>query len=566
MRTFHLLAGLLTPIALPATLVAQGMAANPLKHDPQPTTPAVTAADLMTRLYIFADDSMMGREAGTLGNAKGVEYIARELARIGLTPGGDSGTFFQTIPLTLTGLAEGSRLRVDGVDYNTQEDLVFFPPVGALNDMGGVFAAESLPVVYGGKIGDATLVSPDAVAGRLVLFAPSSLPNAWQFWSPNQLSHETRLRYARAAGILVASRDATPPFVLNALTQPSFDLRDTEENPRLPYLIVSSALAERLMGAPLAGLFAGTEGKRIAVVGGYVGQATEAPARNVVAIVEGSDPALRGQYVAFGAHNDHDGVNAPIDHDSLRTRNEVLRPGGAEGQSLPLTPEREAAIQRALDSLRALRPARLDSVMNGADDDGSGSMALLELAEYLIANRPRRSLLFVWHVAEEKGLFGARYFADRPTVPRDSIVTQLNIDMIGRGKADDLSGGGPGYMQLIGSRRLSTQLGDLIERVNREGSHGFTFDYQYDANGHPQQYYCRSDHYEYAKYGIPVAFFSTGGHRDYHMPTDEPQYIDYTKFARVTSFIGAVGAAVANLDARPTVDKPKPDPRGQCVQ
>ena len=151
-------------------------------------------------------------------------------------------------------------------------------------------------------------------------------------------------------------------------------------------------------------------------------------------------------------------------------------------------------------------------------------------------------------------------------MPRDSIVTALNIDMIGRGMATDVPGGGPSYLQLIGSRRLSRELGDLVETVNTEGNHGFRFDYQFDANGHPGQYYCRSDHYEYARYGIPVTFFSTGSHRDYHMVTDEPQYIDYGQLARVTTLIRDIAVRVANLDHRPALSAPRPDPEGQCVQ
>jgi Zn-dependent M28 family amino/carboxypeptidase len=138
--------------------------------------------------------------------------------------------------------------------------------------------------------------------------------------------------------------------------------------------------------------------------------------------------------------------------------------------------------------------------------------------------------------------------------------------MIGRGRADDVKGGGPGYVQLIGSRRLSTELGDLVETVARTEATPFKFDYQYDANGHPQQYYCRSDHYEYARYGIPIVFFSTGGHRDYHQVTDEAQYIDYDQLARVATLVRDVSVRAANLDHRPVVDKRKPDPKGQCVQ
>ena len=164
------------------------------------------------------------------------------------------------------------------------------------------------------------------------------------------------------------------------------------------------------------------------------------------------------------------------------------------------------------------------------------------------------------------GLLGSDYFTRHPTVPRDSIVAQLNMDMIGRGSATDRPGGGPGYMQMIGSRRLSTELGDLIDRVNAEGGHGLKFDYTYDADGHPDNYYCRSDHYMYARFGIPIAFFTTGSHLDYHQLTDEPQYIDYDKMARVASLIDEVARTVADLDHRIVVDKPKPDPEGVCKQ
>jgi Zn-dependent M28 family amino/carboxypeptidase len=202
---------------------------------------------------------------------------------------------------------------------------------------------------------------------------------------------------------------------------------------------------------------------------------------------------------------------------------------------------------------------------------------VLEIAEAFATakDRPKRSLLFVWHTGEEAGLYGSEYYTDHPTVPRDSIVAQLNMDMVGRGAATDITGekkegglthGGPGYVQLVGSRRLSTELGDLIEDVNRTNKIGLTFDYSMDANGHPQNIYCRSDHYEYARYGIPIVFFTTGGHSDYHQVTDEPQYIDYDRMAHVATLVHDAAFRVANLDHRVGVDKPKPDPKGRCVQ
>ena len=149
------------------------------------------------------------------------------------------------------------------------------------------------------------------------------------------------------------------------------------------------------------------------------------------------------------------------------------------------------------------------------------------------------------------------------------------MDMIGRGRAEDVTGttkegaplhGGPGYLQLVGSRRLSTELGDLVERVNKDEHLGMRFDYAMDANGHPQNIYCRSDHYMYARYGIPIVFFTTGGHADYHQVTDEAQYIDYKHMAEVARLVHDVTVRVANLDHRVVVDKPKPDPNGQCKQ
>jgi len=180
--------------------------------------------------------------------------------------------------------------------------------------------------------------------------------------------------------------------------------------------------------------------------------------------------------------------------------------------------------------------------------------------------KPKRSIIFVWHVGEEKGLWGSEWFTDHPSVPRDSIVAQLNIDMDGRGDAQDLPVGGPTYLQLVGSHRLSTELGDIVEAVNKGEAMPFQFDYRYDAAGQGDNIYCRSDHYNYARYGIPITFFTTGLHGDYHQVTDEAQYIDYPHMARVGQLVFDVAMTVADLDHRVVVDQPKPaDPHARCV-
>ncbi|MEK6597229.1 MAG: M28 family peptidase [Gemmatimonadota bacterium] len=552
-------------LALLALVPCLALAQNPLKLAPKPTTTAITAADLMTRLYVFADDSMQGREVGTEGHLRGARYLAGELTRLGLTPAGDSGTFYQDFVLDVTAPDPATTVKVGSAALTSGTDFIIFPAIG-LPGIGKPFSAENVPVIYGGKIGDATLLSPEAAAGKLVLFAPADGPGGWQFWG--RFGPPQYQKYASAAGLMIAALDVVPGDLAGYLgsTQVGMHEESGQPDPTIALMYLTTAAAEKMFGGPLNGLMAGAEGPAVTAMGGSVKGASPIPGRNVVAIIPGTDPVLQHQYVAVGAHNDHEGIRRPVEHDSLRAFNTVVRPGGAEDGGKQATAEQLPIVQARLDSLRALRGARIDSIMNGADDDGSGSMAVLELAEYFKANPVRRSIVLVWHAGEEKGLFGSGWFTDHPTVSRDSIVAQINLDMIGRGSPADIPGGGPGYIQLIGSRRLSTQLGDLVEAVNTTGKHGFSFDYQFDANGHPAQYYCRSDHYMYARYGIPVVFFSTGSHPDYHHVTDEPQYIGYEKYARVTSFVRDVARTVANLDARPLVDHAKPDPKGQCKQ
>lgn len=551
-------------LVLTMTLAAAATAQQPMKHQPQPTVPAITAGDLMTRLYIFADDSMQGREAGTLAHIRGTDYIAAELKRIGTAPAGEKGTFYQDFGLEEVG--PNTVVSVAGEALTPGRDFITFPFVG-LPELGAPWSADNVNVVFGGKVGSSKLVGPDAVDGKVVLFTPADGPDGWQFWP--KLTPPMYQRYARSKGLVVTALDVMPDGIKQFLGAGQVRIAGEGEIKQgtIPLLFVSRSAGEKMMGGPLTGMLPGAEGKPMTAKGWFAPKATPAPARNVVAIIPGTDPVLKNQYVVFGAHSDHDGLRPPaVDHDSLRAYNTIARPGGAEDSEKLARGAQLDSIAVLWGALKKEHPARPDSIMNGADDDGSGSMALLELAEYFVKNPTRRSLLFVWHTAEEKGLYGSQWYTDHPTVPRDSMVAAINIDMIGRGEADDAKDGGPGYVQSIGSRRLSTQLGELVEEVNTKGNHGLVFDYQFDANGHPQQFYCRSDHYNYARYGIPVVFLSTGSHRDYHMVTDEPQYIDYAHYLKVTSYVADLGKALGNQDQRPVVDKPKPDPKADCVQ
>ena len=255
---------------------------------------------------------------------------------------------------------------------------------------------------------------------------------------------------------------------------------------------------------------------------------------NVVGVIEGSDPQLKNTYVAFGAHYDHVGY---ADGEVTRSGDAAPRRAGAPGRVTP--------------------GAEDDRIWNGADDDGSGTVAVMALARaFAEGQKPKRSLLFVWHSGEERGLWGSRYYADYPTVPMDKIVTQLNIDMIGRNRDDKASEANTVY--LVGSDRISTELHTLNRTANAALPKPLTLNYEYNDPTDLEQVYYRSDHYSYAAKGVPIIFFTTGMHPDYHANTDEVSKIEFDKMARIAQLVYETGARVANLDHPPARDNKGP--------
>lgn len=540
---------------------------------PGSTVPAVSAATLKADLTAFAADSMEGRESGTPGNFRGTAWVAAQAQKLGLKPMGENGTWFQTVPLTERAMAKGSSVKAGGTTLVPNKDFINFGMIPQLG-MSPTLKAQDLPSVFGGRMGEPDVISAEQMQGKLVVLLPPNGADgkpSWQFWT------KLDKRYASAAALAIVGVEILPDGIRGYLTEPQVSLKGqaVPAGGKLFTMMLTQPAAVTIMGADPSTLAPGTAGKPVSADITVAEGEPAAPARNVVAVLPGSDPTLKAQYVAVGAHNDHIGMSShPQDHDSLWAFNHVMRIGGAESEAGTPTAQEQAQITSILDSLRKVHKPRLDSVYNGADDDGSGTVTVLGIAEALVKSKvkPRRSVLFVWHTGEEKGLWGSHYFTDHPTVPRDSIVTQLNIDMVGRGLATDHplgtpdKLGGPNYLQLVGSRRLSTQLGDLVEKVNKTGGFNFEFDYTFDVDGHPANIYCRSDHYNYARWGIPVTFFTTGVHQDYHQLTDEIQFIDFNKMARISTFIADVALAVANGDQRPVVDGAKPDPQGVCKQ
>jgi len=242
--------------------------------------------------------------------------------------------------------------------------------------------------------------------------------------------------------------------------------------------------------------------------------------QNVVGIIEGSDPELKDEYVALGAHYDHMGVGNPVDG---------------------------------------------DAIYNGADDDGSGTTAVLAMAEaFAKGERPKRSIMFVWHTGEEAGMWGSRYINEKMPVPPRQVVTALNIDMIGRSKApgdttpanEPLTG--PNEVYVVGPGVQSAELGEILNGVN-ESYLGLDYNSLYDVTDHPERIFFRSDHISYARNGIPIAFFFTGTHEDYHRPSDSADKIDYVKMERIARTIYASAWELANREGRPAVNDVLPD-------
>ncbi len=205
------------------------------------------------------------------------------------------------------------------------------------------------------------------------------------------------------------------------------------------------------------------------------------------------------------------------------------------------------------------------NIFNGADDDGSGTVATLEIAEAFMEAKadgyhPKRSILFLNVTGEEKGLIGSKYYTDNPTFPLENTVANLNIDMIGR--SDVAHEGNGNYVYLIGSDKLSTELHELSEEVNRKYLN-MELDYTYNDENDPNRFYYRSDHYNFAKNNIPIIFYFNGVHADYHKISDTPDKIEYDLLEKRARLVFLTAWEIANRDERPLVDKTPETPEAR---
>jgi hypothetical protein len=324
--------------------------------------------------------------------------------------------------------------------------------------------------------------------------------------------------------------------------------------PELPAAVITSSAANKLFGKPVADLKVADEGRPVTGAWSDAWRKGPVPARNVIAILPGSDPARADEYVLVGAHNDHNGfATSAVDHDSLRAVNTVTRRQGGNDPSCIPAADQQRRIDSMIARARSIRPPRRDSINNGADDDGSGTVLMLEIAERFAKEKPARSIIFISHQGEEGGLRGSRWFVDHPTVPLEKIVAAHNMDMVGKGRVTEVKYGGPSSVQMLGARRLSREFGDIIDSVNAVRAETMAIDRSWDVTANPMRRFCRSDQVNYVRKNVPVVYISLGYTQDYHQVTDEPQYIDYEHSARLGRFVYDVMWAIAVRKDRPAI-------------
>jgi hypothetical protein len=574
---------------------------GPATWAPRPTETAITANDLRTRLYGFADDSMKGRRIGEPGNYVGTSYIAHEFQRLGLKPAGDNGTYFQNLPFGPTSIAlASSRLSVNGTPLSPKTDWIPVAPT-AQNEALDHADFNDVQTVYAGNLGDANVtLDPATFRGKIAVFSATpasaglsgrgggnapvlrcdSVPDKFGAAAAARVEAEdraegrgtgrggrggnaprdTRAERAGAAGVLLVALDQTTMTAANAAFNTRMAMQLEPAAGSLPTAAISSAAAERILGHPLSGLAVGTTGQSVSGHWQQDFKISDTPGRNVIAILPGSDPSRASEYVLVGAHNDHVGVNATaVDHDSLRAVNTVTRKQGANDPVCRPTDDQWKQINALIAHARSVRPPRRDSIMNGADDDGSGTVILLEVAEKFAKEKPARSIIFISHEGEEAGLLGSKWFTDHPTIPLDKVAAALNMDMEAKGHPWQVINGGPNSIQTLGSRRLSKEFGDIIDSVATNPANPIAIDHTWDVPANPMNRFCRSDQVNYVHHDIPVTYFSTGYAQDYHQPTDEPRYADYDHMAKIGNFIHDIMWTVAQRPTRPAISGADPN-------
>jgi len=524
------------------------LSSSPAQLDPRSSAglSSISEEGLRATLSFLASDELEGRETTYRGQKLAALYISTYFQRLGLKPVGDSGTYLQHFNVEVS--RPGRNLSIvakrasgESKTYKLLSDFLVFP-------RGLTSQTLSAPLAFAGY----GISSPDSeykyddyedidVRGKIVLvmgYEPEEKDSTSIFngVKPTRFSSrrgsQLKARIAKehgAVGVLYMPEVGDHPtvaalarFLGEFVAKGIMDLPNAgqQESPALPVFVITKQVANELLqpsGTNIDELHARIDEKLKPV--SFDIQGTEVTlnldlkkdllqTENVVGFLEGSDPVLKDEVVIFTAHYDHLGT-------------------GTDG-----------------------------AIYHGADDDGSGTTAVLEIAKAFVRNpeKPKRSILFITVTGEEKGLLGSLYYTDHPIIPLKNSVADLNTDMIGRvNPYYENSLDSSRYVYVIGADKLSPELRATLERANRE-TVNFKLDYKYDDPSDPNEFYRRSDHFNFARKGIPIAFFFSGTHDDYHRPTDTVDKINFDKMANTVKLIYMTGWDVANAPHRPVVN------------
>jgi len=459
----------------------------------------ITASDVAKRINIIADDSMMGRDTPSPGLEMTAQYVADQFKSFGLKPGGEKGTWFQRYEIIQTQfdpaashvgfMAGGKHVHAD---FSHDARFLFGTP--PTKEIGGPV------VVLGGSPNADALKGIDA-SGKVILLVLD--------YSNGQVAGGWNRMFGAVLGtnplgvVILSNRDSAN--WANRMSAPyRKGVRLGGDGGRAPIVDVNDASFVQILaagGVDVAKIRADTSmvamvdpGLKVMLdLKETVLNTTTAP--NTIGILEGTDPTLKHEYLVYSGHMDHVGISS----------------------------------------------GKADSINNGADDDASGTVGVMELAEAFSrpGARTKRSILFITVSGEEKGLWGSNYFTENPTVPIKDMVADINIDMIGRNWPDTI----------VAIGREHSDLGQTLEAVNAQHPElGMT---AIDDKWPEENFYGRSDHFNFAKNGVPILFFFNGVHEDYHQPSDSPDKINADKESRILQLLFYLGQAVANNPQRP---------------
>ena len=482
---------LIFPVALLAVFNITSFSQSNKNTLVPPALSSITEADLKRDLYKIADDHFYGREAGTLNELKVSMWWAEQLRAAGLEPAGDDETYFQFFSLQRSRVSPSTTVTIGSHSLQLWKDVLVAQTAPA---------TVSAPIIFIGNGTKADLDKEDLKGKAVAIQA-----------SPEGLNLNVSLSERRYPNLVlnkfrndVINRGAAAIiFITDALADKSWD-QVVPPLRRGLYDIEGGLNSSPVSAIPVLWIHRNNiewikEGQATLNTTIYL-ERFEYPSVNIIGKIRGSDAQLSKEYVLFSAHQDHEGIRL------------------AYGS---------------------------DSIYNGADDNATSCVAMLAIARAFKKNPGRRSALFVWHGAEERGLLGSKWYSSHPTVPRPSIVAVLNADMIGRNNPDSAA--------LLGVQAPHKNSGELVAmgmEANEEGPQ-FKLDTLWDKPGHIEGWYFRSDHLPYARAGIPAIYFSTLLHPDYHTPMDEAGRIDYAKLKKMAEWMYRTGWKVANAENRP---------------